>query len=1108
MFAVHAGAFGGTAGELQEVARFNLEYEEDRATPFAHGPLIKINGEEVDSDGRSLVTNEFPKIVIGGTVINPVQPFGELTNGAEGQTTSTGSFSPHNDGGQATAITLDLVLGGLEASGIQDPAESSPYMFVEAAVPWGPGLSELFHSASMSRQRGVCGDESWCQGIWNSDTRSWEGTRAAASSVADDSDWVRLQRRLTDLGVAFVPPTGLPDPATPTALDCGGSADANGVVTPMEFIADGLTFPDQVVLVMDVSGSMTAKDACSTCGNETRLEFAQAAARLYAGLNANNGVKLGLVSFSSEARTDMPLKEIGIGAEQATVNDFNTAVDELEADGMTAMSAALLQASDMLDMASTNAKAIVFMSDGENNPPAGWRWSSDPSLPDPVDVATELASDGVTIIGVPVGSGADRAVFSGMVGERSGDILGADRSAELPSVFLGAYAGTRGETLAMDRMVSGVERIPPIMGFLDNAIDVVDRAFTVIGDLVWTSKMAHAQTDPTLPEYEVFEFDVELGAEKLNLLISVRDMPAADWGPAVLVRRPDGTECADCNLLVDEFFKLYTIEAPAQGTWEVQIQGTDIHPIQTSFVTAHIEHAGPDCFVSTNTRVVADGDSVTVTAFASTLGNVLTSGVDIDGYVERLDGSTFPLNFAAVSENGEYKASVAPSSLNGRSTYKVYVSCVVVDGAGVHPGESLFAGTSQDPIPTNNVDVDGFTRKASTQFFYDTSTLASCVSSDNEDADHDGILNVDEPAGDTDGDGRLDICDDDADGDDTADSVDPDPTDANIPNITTPVPDSIGATAYFDGEREYWFSTLEMAWESARDTCDLVGMDLVRIDDPSENLFIKANISGGTWIGASEIVDDEIWQWSDGTAFWSESCDSIFGCNGIISGGGILSGFSNPGEPIDGLYSNWDADQPSNSGGGWFSSGVEDCAEMQADGRWNDAECSDVKTFVCETRSDVQGPTASSSAPAADCVFASRDGADYWFCAGDLEHDDAQASCAAQGLTLVTIDDSEENAFVHVRLSQSAWLGGSDSAQEGAWSWTDGTQFWQGDEDGSAVAGLYTHWDAGEPNNSGGGGWWWWSSSASENCAEMLISTGEWNDVSCSNNQPYICEAP
>lgn len=46
----------------------------------------------------------------------------------------------------------------------------------------------------------------------------------------------------------------------------------------------------------------------------------------------------------------------------------------------------------------------------------------------------------------------------------------------------------------------------------------------------------------------------------------------------------------------------------------------------------------------------------------------------------------------------------------------------------------------------------------------------------------------------------------------------------------------------------------------------------------------------------------------------------------------------------------------------------------------------------------------------------------------------------------------------------------------------------------------YTNWNNGEPTYATQPGY--------EDCVEMYLSTGKWNDVDCLNNQGYVCEQP
>jgi hypothetical protein len=56
-------------------------------------------------------------------------------------------------------------------------------------------------------------------------------------------------------------------------------------------------------------------------------------------------------------------------------------------------------------------------------------------------------------------------------------------------------------------------------------------------------------------------------------------------------------------------------------------------------------------------------------------------------------------------------------------------------------------------------------------------------------------------------------------------------------------------------------------------------------------------------------------------------------------------------------------------------------------------------------------------------------------------------------------------------LAPIGWLGGSDQASEGTWTWSDGPQanqvFWIGGPGGSAPGGVYTNWSLAQPDNGG-----------------------------------------
>ena len=98
--------------------------------------------------------------------------------------------------------------------------------------------------------------------------------------------------------------------------------------------------------------------------------------------------------------------------------------------------------------------------------------------------------------------------------------------------------------------------------------------------------------------------------------------------------------------------------------------------------------------------------------------------------------------------------------------------------------------------------------------------------------------------------------------------------------------------------------------------------------------------------------------------------------------------------------------------------------------------------------------------------------------------EEARTSCLSQGGDLASVGSEEENNFISSLSSVALWLGGTDSAQEGTFVWSDGTAW------------TYQNWNSGEPNNLG-----------NEDCVISKWKTiGKWNDRKCTHVTAYLCE--
>ena len=151
------------------------------------------------------------------------------------------------------------------------------------------------------------------------------------------------------------------------------------------------------------------------------------------------------------------------------------------------------------------------------------------------------------------------------------------------------------------------------------------------------------------------------------------------------------------------------------------------------------------------------------------------------------------------------------------------------------------------------------------------------------------------------------------------------------------------------------------------------------------------------------------------------------------------------------------------------------------------------------------------------------DGRQYELVGTAMTWSDAAAYAKSKGASLVKIESLEQNQWLQSYLTKVnttandgggavySWLGGTDSVEEGAWLWQDGTAVpanssgttWWGAGPGHAGGGS-------EPDNFGG----------SQHCLAIGLagwpvaspgfygSAGQWNDVNCSNKLRFAIQYP
>jgi VCBS repeat-containing protein len=103
---------------------------------------------------------------------------------------------------------------------------------------------------------------------------------------------------------------------------------------------------------------------------------------------------------------------------------------------------------------------------------------------------------------------------------------------------------------------------------------------------------------------------------------------------------------------------------------------------------------------------------------------------------------------------------------------------------------------------------------------------------------------------------------------------------------------------------------------------------LANITSAAENAFIQSNLTGTAWIGGSDQAVEGQWRWLNGP-----------------EAGQLFWLGNNTGSAQNGFYTNWQTNEPSNSGGVPGEDGIQ---FRNSDGRWNDIPVTTNQRYVIE----------------------------------------------------------------------------------------------------------------------------------------------------------------
>jgi hypothetical protein len=102
--------------------------------------------------------------------------------------------------------------------------------------------------------------------------------------------------------------------------------------------------------------------------------------------------------------------------------------------------------------------------------------------------------------------------------------------------------------------------------------------------------------------------------------------------------------------------------------------------------------------------------------------------------------------------------------------------------------------------------------------------------------------------------------------------------------------------------------------------------------------------------------------------------------------------------------------------------------------------------------------------------------------------------------SLLDTGDSSSYGFSGGMPPATYWIGGNDIETEGVYVWESSALTFPPTD---AAALSYSNWKEGEPNDTPG----WYEATDTEDCVEINLDSGQWNDRTCGYAQAYVCES-